>query len=44
LDAKSQKELFAEATELTAIFTASHRTARTNLEKKRAERKKRHAK
>jgi four helix bundle protein len=40
LDAKGQKELFAEATELTAIFTASHRTARTNLKKKRAERKK----
>jgi four helix bundle protein len=44
LDAKSQKELFAEATELTAIFTASHRTARANLQKKKAERKKGRAK
>jgi four helix bundle protein len=40
LDAKSQKALFAEATELTAIFTASYKTARANLEKKKAERKK----
>lgn len=37
------KALLAEASELTAIFTASHRTARTNLEKKKAERNKRRA-
>jgi four helix bundle protein len=34
------KALLSEAGELTAIFTASHRTAKRNLEKKKAERKK----
>ncbi len=34
------KALLAEAAELTAIFTASHRTARLNLRKKRAAKKK----
>jgi four helix bundle protein len=36
IDQTAHKRLFQEATELTAIFTASHRTARTNLEKKKA--------
>ena len=34
------KALLAEASELTAIFTASHKTAKSNLQKKKAERKK----
>jgi four helix bundle protein len=34
------KELLAEAGELTAIFTASHRTARLNLKTKKAAKKK----
>ena len=36
----THKALLSEAGELTAIFTASHRTAKSNLEKKKAERKK----
>src|SRR4051794_2086693 len=35
-----QKPLLAEASELTAIFTASHRTARNNLQKRKAAQKK----
>lgn len=38
------RALLKEAGELTAIFTASHRTATTNLEKRRAENKKARAK
>jgi four helix bundle protein len=38
------KALLAEASELTAIFTASHRTAKANLRKRKAERKKGRAK
>jgi four helix bundle protein len=44
IDAREQKALFGEATELTAIFTASYRTARANIEKRKAERKKERAK
>ena len=40
IDAALHKELLREAGELTAIFTASHRTAKENLEKRKAERKK----
>ena len=36
----AHKALLAEASELTAIFTASHRTAKANLRKRKAERKK----
>ena len=39
IEAKTQRALLHEAGELTAIFTASHRTARANL-KKRNEQKK----
>jgi four helix bundle protein len=35
LDARTYKAILTEATELTAIFTASHRTARGNLERPR---------
>jgi four helix bundle protein len=38
------KVLLAEASELTAIFTATYRTARSNLEKRKAEQKKGRAK
>jgi four helix bundle protein len=41
---EDHKALLAEAGELTAIFTASHRTSKANLEKKKAERKKGRAK
>jgi len=34
------KALLAEASELTAIFTATYRTAKSNLKKRKAERKK----
>jgi four helix bundle protein len=44
LDARQQKAILGEASELTAIFTASYRTSRANLEKRKAERKKRRAK
>jgi four helix bundle protein len=40
LDVVIHKALLVEANELTAIFTASHRTAKVNLEKRKAERKK----
>lgn len=40
IDPKTHRALLAEAGELTAIFTASHRTAKLNLRKKRAEKKK----
>ena len=40
IETKLHKELLSEAGELTAIFTASHRTARTNLQKKKADKKK----
>ncbi len=36
----AHKALLSEAGELTAIFSASHRTAKLNLEKKKAEKKK----
>ena len=39
IDEKTQRGLLKEAGELTAIFTASHRTARNNLKKKKAEKK-----
>jgi len=42
--AEDHKALLAEAGELTAIFTASHRTSKANLAKKKAERKRRRAK
>jgi four helix bundle protein len=37
---KEHADLLAEAGELTAIFTASHKTAKANLEKKKADKKK----
>jgi four helix bundle protein len=40
VDTKIHKALLGEAGELTAIFTASHRTARSNLQKKKADKKK----
>ena len=40
IDVKLHKALLAEAGELTAIFTASHRTARLNLQKKKADKRK----
>jgi four helix bundle protein len=40
LDARTYGSILKEATELTAIFTASHRTARTNLQRKKDARKK----
>jgi four helix bundle protein len=42
IEATSHAALLQEAGELTAIFGASHRTAKNNLEKRRAQ-KKRHA-
>jgi len=44
LDNRTYNSLLTEATELTAIFTASHRTARSNLQRKKEERKKGRAK
>jgi four helix bundle protein len=44
LDARSHKELLKEATELTAIFTASHRTVKANLQQKKEAKKKGRAK
>jgi len=40
LDGVLQRSLLKEATELVAIFTASHRTATANLERRKAEKKK----
>jgi four helix bundle protein len=40
----SHQALLREASELTAIFSASYRTARGNLEKRKAQRKKERAK
>lgn len=40
---KMYKELLSEAGELTAIFTASRRTAKSNLEKKKEAKKKKRA-
>ena len=40
IDRVLHKELLVEAGELTAIFTASHRTAKVNLKKKKEEKKK----
>jgi four helix bundle protein len=39
LDGQTYKSVLKEATELTAIFSASRRTARTNLERRKAQRK-----
>jgi four helix bundle protein len=44
IDRATHLALLREATELTAIFTASHRTATTNLERRKAEKKKARAK
>jgi four helix bundle protein len=44
IDAVRHKALLKEAGELTAIFTASHRTATTNLDRQKAEMKKARAK
>jgi len=44
IDTATNKALLKEAGELTAIFTASHRTARANLEKRKAEKRKARAK
>ena len=44
IDKTSHRELLKEAGEMTAIFTKSHQTAKANLEKKKAERKKGRAK
>jgi four helix bundle protein len=43
LERPLHKALLAEAGELTAIFTASHRTARLNLQKKKVDKRKRRA-
>jgi four helix bundle protein len=40
IDPATQHSLLQEASELTAIFTASHRTATANLERRKAENKK----
>ena len=40
IDPRLHRELLTEAGELTAIFSASHRTAKANLEKRKLERKK----
>jgi len=40
VDGKIHTSLSSEAGELTAIFTASHRTARINLHKKKADKRK----
>jgi four helix bundle protein len=39
IEMKRHKTLLSEAGELTAIFTASHRTAKLNLRKKKADKK-----
>jgi len=44
LDSRTYNSMLNEATELTAIFTASHRTARANLDRKKEARKKGRAK
>ena len=44
MEQKVYRATLDEAGELTAIFTASHRTARANLEKKKAEKKARQRK
>jgi four helix bundle protein len=44
IDAKTHEALSQEAGELVAIFSASHRTARNNLEKREAEKKSARAK
>lgn len=38
LDDRTYQAILGEATELTAIFTASHRTAKANLKSRKAER------
>jgi len=38
---KTQKQLLREAGELTAIFTASYRTTKLNLRRRKADKKKR---
>jgi four helix bundle protein len=43
IDAKQHRELLTEAGELVAIFSASHRTAKANLEKRKLEKKKERA-
>ena len=44
LDKRLHKELLGEAGELSAIFTASHRTAKANLEKRKQDKKNERAK
>ncbi len=44
IDTKTHKALLQEAGELVAIFSASHRTAKHNLEKRKDEKKKARAK
>jgi four helix bundle protein len=44
IDGRPHRELLKEAGELTAIFSASHRTAKANLEKRKVEKKKERAK
>jgi len=44
IDSSVHEALLKEAGELTAIFTASYRTARSNMEKRKAEKKKARAK
>ena len=44
IDARQHRELLTEAGELIAIFSASHRTAKANLEKRQLEKKKERAK
>ena len=43
IEIKLHKALLGEAGELTAIFRASHRTAKLNLRKKKTDKKKGHA-
>ena len=43
IDRPTHRELLQEAGELTAIFTASHSTAKANLEKRKQEKKKERA-
>jgi four helix bundle protein len=40
IEPRQHRELLTEAGELTAIFSASHRTAKANLEKRKLEKKK----
>jgi four helix bundle protein len=44
IDSSLHRELLKETGELTAIFTASYKTARSNMEKRQAEKRKAHAK